>query len=465
MLAFERLSPDDIGTLLCRRLALALALALGAATARAGSRPNSCLDACTGGEGTIRVTGWAFDRDASSQSLDIHVYFYADSGCTIQYGDIRVLKANVSRPDVNQAWGITGSHGFNAEIPISNAGDYWVKVFAIDATGDGNPQIGATATATVTAAESIAEPAIIVVEATNTVVETFNTVNVTRFHQSYPYSGRATIEYTVGGRPFGKAVAEITLSTDDTSATFVQSNIVRGANSHVIDFASSFGGALLLTNASFTVTVTVEIGGVQLWENGPYWAECNVGATRPEEYGYYFWWGDTVGYTNTGSGWISVKDGRGISFSNSGAAATTYYKDNSELLSACYIDLTGNLMTAHDAAAMNLGSPWRMPTYAEFSALLENCHSSWATVNGVPGFRFRGKGNYADRSIFLPAAGFGHASDLDEPGEFGCYWSSSPYLAGPGNALEFYFDEFDLYWIQDPCFVGLPVRPVRGFAQ
>ena len=43
-----------------------------------------------------------------------------------------------------------------------------------------------------------------------------------------------------------------------------------------------------------------DLGGVQLWENGPYWAECNVGATNPEEYGYYFWWGDTVGYTRSG---------------------------------------------------------------------------------------------------------------------------------------------------------------------
>ena len=44
----------------------------------------------------------------------------------------------------------------------------------------------------------------------------------------------------------------------------------------------------------------VEVGngdGVQLWENGPYWAECNVGASKPEEFGYYFWRGDAVGYS------------------------------------------------------------------------------------------------------------------------------------------------------------------------
>ena len=29
--------------------------------------------------------------------------------------------------------------------------------------------------------------------------EITNTVKVTKFHQSYPYSGKATVEYTVGG--------------------------------------------------------------------------------------------------------------------------------------------------------------------------------------------------------------------------------------------------------------------------
>lgn len=95
--------------------------------------------------------------------------------------------------------------------------------------------------------------------------------------------------------------------------------------------------------------------GVQLWENGPYWAECNVGATNPEEYGYYFWWGDTVGYTNTGSGWVSVKDGASISFADSGTAASTYGKDNSALLSEGWIDSTGNLVASHDAATAHLG--------------------------------------------------------------------------------------------------------------
>ena len=39
-----------------------------------------------------------------------------------------------------------------------------------------------------------------------------------------------------------------------------------------------------------------EPGGVQLWENGPCWADRNIGAAKPEGHGLYFWWGDTVGY-------------------------------------------------------------------------------------------------------------------------------------------------------------------------
>ena len=290
-----------------------------------------------------------------------------------------------------------------------------------------------------------------------------NTVKVTKFHQSYPYSGKATIEYTVGGTLPANAIAEIILTTDDASATFVQSNIVTGANTNVIDFASSFGGALVLTNASFVVTIG--LGGVQLWENGPYWAECNVGATKPEEYGYYFWWGDTVGYTNTGSGWISVKDGTSISFNSSGAAASTYGKDNAALQSAGYIDSTGNLVAAHDAATAHLGAPWRMPTDAEFSALVSNCTTTWITTNGVNGRLVTGKGEYANRSIFLPAAGSVDYSGLRNPGSSGRYWSSTPNSVSSGYAWYLYFDSSGFGLSYDYRCNGRSVRPVRGFAE
>ena len=303
-----------------------------------------------------------------------------------------------------------------------------------------------------------------------------NTVKVTKFHQSYPYSGKATIEYTVGGTLPANAVAEIILNTDDASATFVQSNIVTGANSHVIDFASSFGGALLLTNASFVVTITEVLGGVQLWANGPYWAECNVGASSPEEYGYYFWWGDTMGYTRSGGAlseyghytnvtWVSST---GEQMSNSPfttGSCPTFNKDNAALQSAGYIDSTGNLVAAHDAATAHLGSPWRMPTDAEFSALIDNCTTTWITTNGVYGRLVTGQGDYADRSIFLPAAGWGNYSSLCDLGSRGSYWPSTPHSDNLYNAWYLLFDSGSVRRHNDFSHYGRSVRPVRSSAQ
>ena len=144
----------NIGSMLKRSAAVLLMLIMTAATAWA-TQPDRCLDECMGGASLIHVQGWAYDPDAPSQSIDVHVYVYTDAGCTSQYGDVHVLTANVSRPDVNEAKGITGNHGFNADISIADAGNYWVKIFAIDTGGDGNPQIGAMTAVTVTETEQV----------------------------------------------------------------------------------------------------------------------------------------------------------------------------------------------------------------------------------------------------------------------------------------------------------------------
>ena len=308
--------------------------------------------------------------------------------------------------------------------------------------------------------------------------ESANSVTVTKFHQSYPYSGKATVEYTVATSATlpANAVAEITITTDNASATFKQKGVVAGANTNVIDFASSFGGALVLSNASFVVTIAEDPGGVQLWEGGPYWAECNVGAEKPEDYGYYFWLGDTVGYTRSGGRWTSDYYYSGVTWVSSAgeqmgsspfssSSCPTYGKDNAALRSAGYIDSTGNLVAAHDAATAHLGSPWRMPTDAEFAALLSNCTTTWTTRNGVYGRLVTGKGSYADKSIFLPAAGFGNDSYLNYPGSDGFYWSSTPYSAYSNYAWGLFFYSGD--FVRDVSIRnnGQSVRPVRGFAE
>ena len=218
-----------------------------------------------------------------------------------------------------------------------------------------------------------------------------------------------------------------------------------------------------------------ELRGVQLWANGPYWAECNVGASKPEEYGYYFWWGDTVGYTWSGGTWngssydgVTWVSSSGTRMGSSpflGSRCPTFAKTRSQLQSAGYIDATGNLVARYDAATAHLGAPWRMPTDAEFAALINNCTTTWTTRNGVYGRLVTGKGAFSTKSIFFPAAGYGNGSYLTTPGSNGRYWSSTPDSDYSGYAWFLYFDSGNFSRYSGGRNYGRPVRPVRGFAK
>lgn len=226
-------------------------------------------------------------------------------------------------------------------------------------------------------------------------------------------------------------------------------------------------GMVKIDDVALTITVKMSgsLGCVQLWENGPYWADCNVGATKPEECGYYFWWGDTVGYVRNenNKGWISVSDLTGFSFSFGNCP--TYDKTISQLCSLGYVDAEGILNPLHDAATSHLGAPWRMPTDAEIVSLISSCDTEWTTRNGVVGRLVKGRGAYSAKSIFLPAAGHGDGSSLNGLGTTGYYWSSTPYSRDYAWYLKFYsvyfYHESDRTWGEDR-YTGKSIRPVRG---
>ena len=158
-----------------------------------------------------------------------------------------------------------------------------------------------------------------------------------------------------------------------------------------------------------------DVEKIQLWEGGPYWATMNIGAKKPWDYGLYFWWGDTVGCWRDNNAWLS-NDG-----SNPNSRAT-YRKSISTLQKEGWITsnsaVEGVLLPEHDAAHINWGEGWRMPTDKEFASLKNNCDWTWTTTNGVRGYVVCGRGVYASNSIFLPA------SDSDHEGFYGTYWSS-----------------------------------------
>ena len=197
----------------------------------------------------------------------------------------------------------------------------------------------------------------------------------------------------------------------------------------------------------------VEIGGVK-------WATMNIGASQPSDYGLYFAWGDTQGYTaeQVGSGegqkyfgWADYKYGNGTS--SPGATGMTKYNSTDGLTTLEAVD---------DAAVANWGGSWRMPTTAEFQALGAAVNTVWTQVNNVYGILCTDKTD-SSKTLFFPAAGNCYNGSVRDVGLSGSYWSSSLYTTRRQYAYFLDFGSGDAFWDDDylRCY-GFAVRPVVG---
>lgn len=176
------------------------------------------------------------------------------------------------------------------------------------------------------------------------------------------------------------------------------------------------------------------------------WATMNVGASSPEYYGDYFAWGETT--TKTTYNWSTYK------YCNGSYTTMTKYCTDS---SYGTVDNKTVLELSDDAACVNWGGTWRMPTDAELTELRTQCTWTWTTQNGVKGYKVTSKTN--SNSIFLPAAGCRYDSSLSNAGSYGSYWSSS-LSKGPYDAWYVYFFSGGVYRDYDVRYYGLSVRPV-----
>ena len=180
------------------------------------------------------------------------------------------------------------------------------------------------------------------------------------------------------------------------------------------------------------------------------WATCNVGATKPEEYGDYFAWGETD--PKEVYDWSTYKWCNG-----SETTLTKYCTDDSYGT----VDNKTQLELSDDAAHVNWGGSWRMPTDAELTELREQCTWTGTTQNGVYGYKVTSKkSGYTNKSIFLPAAGDRDASSLRNAGSGGCYWSSS--LCTDVSSAAWYVDFIPSHVLRRVIlrYHGFSVRPV-----
>ena len=216
--------------------------------------------------------------------------------------------------------------------------------------------------------------------------------------------------------------------------------------------------------------------GVQLWGGGPYWADRNVGANEPWEDGYHFWWGDTVGSRRGKRNW-EASDGSDphADFIWFTRRTPTYGKDPDTLRREGWTTEDDVLAPEHDAARVQWGGDWRLPTRRELEDLIDKCDWTWMTTNDVNGYVVSGRGDYASASFFVPAAGAGVEEKWWWHGSAGFLWSGEPGLDAPETdfawCLEFGVRSFgppkknklavkmDCSWERR---LGRSVRPVRG---
>lgn len=171
--------------------------------------------------------------------------------------------------------------------------------------------------------------------------------------------------------------------------------------------------------------------------SGTMWASWNVGAAKPEGYGGYYSWGETV-----------MK----ILYNES-----TYRYYQSDL--GTYVNLGTDISgTEYDIAQVKWGGNWTMPNQDDMNELVANCTQEWTTLNGVNGTKFTS--NINGNSIFMPATGYQGGDGAVSVGAYGLYWLSIPNAVYGQLAHHMTISSGNAYDNSDSRYYGISVRPV-----
>lgn len=172
--------------------------------------------------------------------------------------------------------------------------------------------------------------------------------------------------------------------------------------------------------------------------SGTKWATCNLGASSPEEYGQYFAWGETTGYTSLTRtfDWTTYELCNGTNTSLTSYCTNQAYGtvDNKTKLINRYDneywwfiedeDGSGEAIYGNDDAASDiLQGVWMIPTEAQMEELKNNVTYTNETLNGVKGRRLTSKLN--GKSIFIPFGGYFEGDEYKNPTIYANYWTSS----------------------------------------
>ncbi len=224
---------------------------------------------------------------------------------------------------------------------------------------------------------------------------------------------------------------------------------------HVRAYATNEKGTAYGLDREF-VTGTIEEYVDLCLPSGTLWATCNIGADSPEKYGDYFAWGETDPKTDFTVGTYKYCNGDFYSL--------TKYCNNPTYGSNGFTDNLSVLLPEDDAAIVNLGENWSMPTKEQWQELFDNTDTTWTTQNGIFGLLLTSSCN----SLFLPAAGHYNGNntgnvgyDIEGEGSEGLYWSSSLDTNYPIAAWMFSFSPNGGGIGTSFRYSGQSIRPVR----
>ena len=183
--------------------------------------------------------------------------------------------------------------------------------------------------------------------------------------------------------------------------------------------------------------------------SGTLWATCNVGADKPTDYGLYFQWGDTVGYTADQVGKDKQFSWDDYKWYDRSSSNFTKYKTTNEALEL-----------EDDAANVHMGGDWHIPTPEQVEELINNTTSNWITQDGVNGRLFTSKNG---KFIFISASGEAWDGLVGGCGSCGSIWSSKLSTYGIYYGHSLYFSSKCAYLLSNEYrYLGFSVRGVIG---
>ena len=191
----------------------------------------------------------------------------------------------------------------------------------------------------------------------------------------------------------------------------------------------------------------VQIGGIK-------WATKNVGAKSITDYGQYFSWGGVNGYTvDQVSGDCHSKAFAWTDYELANGSSSDITKYNSS-------DGKTVLEAIDDAATVNMGIGWRMPTTDEYAALGNAVNTAWTQVDGVYGTLCTDKTD-SSKTLFFPSCGGCSNGSISNVGSLGSYWSSSLNSSNVQQAYHVLFYGGTVRWqSSNSRYCGFPVRGV-----